>query len=186
MLVRDPDSLSRAFSFDPVYYNFAGDPDDPPVNFLSLGPQNSRGFRALKVWLGLRQAGSDGIVRLIREDIALTRALHRAVAQRPELEPLTCRLSISTFRYVPADLRAGAATHGEYLDRLNKAILDRLQRGGEAFVSNAVVDGRYALRACIVNFRTEAAQMDLLLDVAADLGARIDAEMRASEAVAES
>src|SRR5690606_13552434 len=109
VLVRDPDHLSRALSVDPVYYNFAGDPADPPVSFLSLGPQNSRGFRALKVWLGLRQLGRAGIVRLIREDIGLAGALHRAVAERPELEPLTCRLSISTFRYVPPDLRADAA-----------------------------------------------------------------------------
>jgi glutamate/tyrosine decarboxylase-like PLP-dependent enzyme len=178
VLVRDPDSLSRTFSFDPVYYNFAGDPDDPPVNFLSLGPQNSRGFRALKVWLGLRQAGRDGIVRLMREDIALTQALHRAVAERPELEPLTCRLSISTFRYVPADLRAGVGSHGGYLDRLNKAILDRLQRGGEAFVSNAVVDGRYALRACIVNFRTTLQDVEALPDIVVRLGREVDAQLR--------
>ncbi len=178
VLVRDPDTLSRAFSFDPVYYNFAGDPDDPPVNFLTLGPQNSRGFRALKVWLGLRQAGRDGLVRLIREDIALTRALHRAVAEHPDLEPLTCRLSISTFRYLPPDLRADADRHGEYLDRLNKAILDRLQRGGEAFVSNAVVDGRYALRACIVNFRTTLADVEALPEIILRIGREADASLR--------
>ncbi|HSE27730.1 MAG TPA: aminotransferase class V-fold PLP-dependent enzyme, partial [Gemmatimonadales bacterium] len=178
VLVRDPDELSRTFSFDPVYYNFAGDPDDPPVNFLALGPQNSRGFRALKVWLGLRQAGREGIVRLIREDIALARALHRAVAARPELEALSCRLSIATFRYVPPDLRAEAGSHGQYLDRLNKAIVDRIQREGEAFVSNAVVDGRYALRACIVNFRTTLADVEALPAIMARTGRDVDATLR--------
>jgi glutamate/tyrosine decarboxylase-like PLP-dependent enzyme len=180
VLVRDPAELSRSFSFDPAYYRFAGDPDDPPLNYLALGPQNTRGFRALKVWLGLRQAGREGIVRLIGEDIALARALHRAVGARPDLEALTCRLSISTFRYVPPDLRAaaGAGAHGEYLDRLNRAILDRLQRGGEAFVSNAVVNGVYALRACIVNFRTTQADVEALPAIVARVGAAADAELR--------
>jgi glutamate/tyrosine decarboxylase-like PLP-dependent enzyme len=176
VLVRDPDALSRTFSFDPVYYHFAGDPDDPPVNFHALGPQNSRGFRALKVWLGLRQAGRDGVVCLIRDDIALARALHRAVEARPDLEALTCRLSISTFRYVPPEMRASAAAHGEYLDRLNRAVLERLQLGGEVFVSNAVVDGRYALRACIVNFRTTQADVEALPAIVARVGAAVHAE----------
>ena len=96
----------------------------------------------------------------------------------PELEPLTCRLSISTFRHVPADLRGDAGRHGEYLDRLNKAVLDRLQRGGEAFVSNAVVDGRYALRACIVNFRTTLADVEALPDIVVRLGREVDPGLR--------
>ena len=178
VLVRDPDHLSRAFSFHPTYYRFGGEPDDPPVNYLLLGPQNSRGFRALKVWLGLRQAGRDGIVRLIREDIALARAMYRAVAAHPELEAVSCRLSITTFRYVPPDLRGEADRHGEYLDRLNEAILERLQRGGEAFVSNAVILGRYVLRACIVNFRTTLADVEALPEIVARLGREVDAVRR--------
>ena len=184
VLVRDPAALGDAFSFDPAYYHFAGDPDDPPVNFFALGPQNSRGFRALKVWLGLRQAGHDGIVRLIRGDIALARAMHRALAAHPELEALTCRLSIATFRYIPADLRGTAADHGDYLDRLNRAALDRLQREGEAFVSNAVVEGRYALRACIVNFRTTLADVEALPEIVARAGRAADLELRSARPAA--
>jgi hypothetical protein len=66
-----------------------------------------------------------------------------------------------------------------YLDRLNERLMTEIQLDGRVFPSNAVLNGRFVLRACIVNFRTEAAEMDLLLDVAADLGARLDAEMRA-------
>ena len=105
-LVRDAEALHSTFRHHPPYYRFDGDRSDPPVNFHEWGIQNSRGFRALKVWLGIRQAGREGIVRSIAEDIALTKKLHAAAAAHPEVEALTCELSISTFRYVPADLRA--------------------------------------------------------------------------------
>ena len=99
-------------------------------------------------------------------------------------------LSIACFRYVPEDLRSGEAARSSernaYLDRLNERLMSEIQMDGRVFPSNAVLDGRFVLRACIVNFRTEAAEIDGLLDVAAELGARIDAEMRASQVVAES
>ena len=64
---------------------------------------------------------------------------------------------------MPPDLRQRATSRdGEYLDALNEEMLERIQRGGEAFVSNAVVGGRYLLRACIVNFNTDRADVDAL------------------------
>ena len=179
-LVRDPRHLADAFSFHPEYYNFGGgDGDEAPRNFYELGMQNSRGFRALKVWLGLRQAGRTGVARMIREDVALARVLFDAAAAHPELEARTCELSIATFRYVPADLRGtrdeAARSH---LDRLNRALLDRLQSGGEAFVSNAIVDGEFVLRACIVNFRTTEADVRALPGIVARVGGEIDRELR--------
>jgi hypothetical protein len=67
-----------------------------------------------------------------------------------------------------------------HLDALNRALLDRLQRGGETFVSNAVVGGRCLLRACIVNFHTEQEDVDALPEIVARTGRTIDAELRAS------
>lgn len=176
VLVRDPATLADAFSFDPTYYRFDGDPDDPPVNFFSLGPQNSRGFRALKVWLVLRQLGREGLIRLVREDIALAGAMHRAVAAHPDLEPLTCHLSISTFRYVPPELRDDPEGNAERIDQVNRELLDRLQRGGEVFISNAIVDGRFALRACIVNFRTTLADVEALPGIVVGAGETVSGE----------
>jgi glutamate/tyrosine decarboxylase-like PLP-dependent enzyme len=74
-LVRDPKHLIDSFSFHPAYYHFSDSDGETPTNFHELGMQNSRGFRALKVWLGLRQAGRDGYVRMIRDDIALTETM---------------------------------------------------------------------------------------------------------------
>jgi glutamate/tyrosine decarboxylase-like PLP-dependent enzyme len=70
-LVRDPNHLLETFSHHPAYYNFEGIEEDPPINYHEYGLQNSRGFRALKVWLGLRHVGRDGYVQMIGDDIAL-------------------------------------------------------------------------------------------------------------------
>ncbi|HEV8120230.1 MAG TPA: aminotransferase class V-fold PLP-dependent enzyme [Candidatus Polarisedimenticolia bacterium] len=177
-LVREPKRLADAFSFHPTYYHF-GDPadEDPQTNYYELGLQNSRGFRALKVWLGLKQAGRAGHIKMIRDDIALARALHRAAAARPDLETVTCNLSIATFRYVPPDLK-GRADAEKYLDTLNEEVLNRIKDGGEAFVSNAVVGGRFVLRACIVNFRTTLADVEALPALVARLGRKADDTLR--------
>jgi len=177
-LVGDAEALRRAFSYHPAYYHF----EEKATNYVDFGPQNSRGFRALKVWLALRQAGASGYRRMIGEDIALSRAMADAVAAHPELELVTQDLSITTFRYVPADLRAnGSQAARDYVDSLNRALLDALQHGGEVFVSNAVISGRYVLRACIVNFHTALDDVQAVPDIVVRTGQGIDAGMRPQE-----
>jgi aromatic-L-amino-acid/L-tryptophan decarboxylase len=177
-LVRDKEVLREAFSYHPPYYHFDSNPEDAPTNYYELGPQNSRGFRALKVWLAFRQVGRAGYERMIEDDCRLARALFDLVSREKELQACTHALSITTFRYVPGDLRASAAENAEYLDALNTALLDRLQKGGEAFVSNAVLDGRFVLRTCIVNFRTRLADIEALPEIVVRLGREVDAEKR--------
>ncbi|HET9314463.1 MAG TPA: aminotransferase class V-fold PLP-dependent enzyme [Vicinamibacteria bacterium] len=181
VLVRDVSKLRDAFSYHATYYNF----DDQAVNYFDLGPQNSRGFRALKVWLALRQVGSAGQLEMIADDMRLARHLHRLVTEHPELEATSQGLSITTFRYVPADLRAqiGSGRVERYLDELNQALLAAVERSGEAFLSNALVDGRYVLRACIVNFHTGTGDVEALLPLVVRLGAEIDASLRETAGV---
>jgi glutamate/tyrosine decarboxylase-like PLP-dependent enzyme len=176
VLTRDPASLRNAFSYRPPYYHF----DEEETNFVDLGPQNSRGFRALKVWLALQQVGREGYVRMIGDDIQLSRRLFARVKEHPELEAFTQQLSIATFRFVPADLRARCAAPevAGYLDQLSDAILTRIHRSGELFVSNAVVGGRRVLRTCIVNFNTSAADIDAVPEIVARLGREVDAKIR--------
>jgi glutamate/tyrosine decarboxylase-like PLP-dependent enzyme len=102
------------------------------------------------------------------------------VEERPELE-LVCPvgLSICCFRYVPPDLAEGPGRE-TYLNRLNERLMTEMQMDGRAYCSNAVIDGRFSLRACIVNFRTEAEDVDAVLDIASELGARLDGELRPS------
>ena len=75
-LVRHAGALTDTFSYRPPYYHFDEEETDPAVNFYERGPQNSRGFRALKVWLALRQAGREGYARSIADDIRLARRLY--------------------------------------------------------------------------------------------------------------
>ena len=161
VLVRQPDALRDAFSYTPSYYHFDSAADRPLPNYYESGPQNSRGFRALKVWLQLRHAGTEGYRDSIAADIELARRLARCVAATPQLEPGPGGLSIATFRCVPAEAPQDAS-RDEWLDAFNTELLDTLQAEGEAFVSNAVVQGRFWLRACVVNFRTTPADIDAL------------------------
>jgi len=179
-LVRDPAHLVDAFAYRPPYYHL-----DEAVNFVEYGMQNSRGFRALKVWLQLKHVGAAGYRKMIGDDIALARALHEAVGREPELEPMTLALSISTFRFVPKDLRArvGEKAVLEYVNALNTALNETLQKGGELFVSNAVIGGQYVLRACIVNFRTERSDVEETPAIVVRAGRALDATMRAGAAV---
>jgi aromatic-L-amino-acid/L-tryptophan decarboxylase len=172
-LVRDPAHLRAAFAYHPPYYSFGVE----AINYFDLGPQNSRGFRALKVWLALQQAGRQGYIQMLSDDIRLSEALFAELAHYPELEPLTQSLSIATFRFVPTDL-ATTIDAEPYLDQLNRELLARLQSGGEAYISNAVIHGKFALRACVVNFRTTLTHIRALPPLVVRLGRAIHAEMQ--------
>src|SRR5262249_12432133 len=161
-LVRSDQDLLDTFDFTPPYYKLGGD----ELHYYKRGPQNSRGFRALKVWLSLRHLGREGYAALIERDIALARELDAIVDAAPDLERGPGGLSISAFRYVP-----DGVSSDEELNELNTEILGRMQAGGEAFVSNALVDGRYWLRSCIANFRTTRADLETLVRVVQRLGA---------------
>jgi aromatic-L-amino-acid decarboxylase len=167
-LVKRAGDLRNAFSYHPPYYRFS----EESLNFVDYGMQNSRGFRALKVWLALQQLGHAGYVESIGEDMRLSRKLFELLEKHPEIEALTQNLSITAFRYVPPALRAqvGDPAIETALKRLNEDLLARLEKSGRAFLSNAVIGGRYAMRACIVNFRTSDADIEALPDIVAALG----------------
>jgi aromatic-L-amino-acid/L-tryptophan decarboxylase len=179
-LVRRPSDMVAAFSFHPEYYRFDVDDSEQVTNYYEFGLQNSRGFRALKVWLGLRQAGREGLIRMVGDDVLLAEELKTAVDRDPSLEACTRHLSITTFRYAPEDLRRGDPRDEEYLNQLNEELLKRLQAGGEAFLSNAVLNGRFLLRACIVNFRTTSADVQAVPGIVVRVGRAVDADLRAS------
>jgi glutamate/tyrosine decarboxylase-like PLP-dependent enzyme len=170
-LVRRPTDLLNAFTFHPTYYHF----EDSATNYVDFGMQNSRGFRALKVWMALRQAGRDNYRKMIGDDIRLAKHLYALLESHPEFEALSSGLSITTFRYVPPNLRerVSADQAEAYLDRLNTEILTRIESGGEAFLSNAVVNGKFALRACIVNFRTSLEDIEALPGIVARIGRQL-------------
>ena len=79
---------------------------------------------------------------------------------------------------MPADLAGETEENEAYLNELNTEILERLQKGGEVYVSNAILDGVYVLRACIVNFRTTLADIEALPEIVIRVGRQVDEQMR--------
>ena len=169
VLVRDFGHLSASFHADASYI-WLDDAARHGIDFAMHGPQFSRGFAALKVWVSLLAHGRAAYGRRIAHDAALARYLGELVTEHPDFE-LMCppRLSICCFRYRPS----GWAGSEEELDRVNERLMTAIHADGRAYCSNAVIGGRFGLRACIVNFRTEAEDVERLLDVATELGAGV-------------
>ena len=163
VLVKDEENLRASFSSHPAYYNF-GDEKDSVHNFYEYGLQNSRGFRALKVWICLQQAGRQGYIQMISDDIALSRLFAQLADNHPELESVTQNLSITTLRYIPLQ-SSGFSMDENFLNQLNEFLLNRLQQKGETFLSNAVIKGKYCLRGCIVNFRTSEKDIYEIIEI---------------------
>jgi glutamate/tyrosine decarboxylase-like PLP-dependent enzyme len=99
----------------------------------------------------------------------LSRELFALAKDHPEIEAVSQGLSITTFRYIPPGVDRRADDQ-RALNALNERLLDALQRSGRAYVSNALVNGRYVLRACIVNFRTDRPDLEALIEAVVDIG----------------
>lgn len=170
-LVKNPQHLVDTYSSHPEYFNF--DSNNMQHNFYEYGLQNSRGFRALKVWLMLQQVGRSGYENMIREDIALSNLLFQLAKNHPQLEAITQNLSIATFRFVPENISDNITDVSKYLNELNEALVNQLQQNGKLFLSNAIIDGKYCLRACIVNFRTSKKDIEEIIEIIVDEGLKL-------------
>ncbi|MGH2785231.1 MAG: pyridoxal phosphate-dependent decarboxylase family protein [Actinomycetota bacterium] len=172
-----------AHAYDSFHYGASYTVEDrertgSTFDFGSHGPQWSRGFTALKIWVSLLAYGEDAYARRIAHDCELARYMGSLVEDHPELELATpVSLSICCFRYLPP----GGPRDDGHLDRLNERIMTEVQVDGRAYLSNAVLQKRFVLRACIVNFRTEASDVEALLATVIEIGRRLDVEMSAND-----
>ena len=165
-LVREPGRLAAAFRRPAAY--LVHDPDSPvtgPVLFNERGPELSRGFKALKVWMGLKRHGRKGYATAVEHDVAMARFLAEKVRESEDFELLAePGLSIVNFRYRPSG-RPEAD-----LDPLNRRIVNRLVESGAFFLAPTVLRGRTSLRVAIVNFRTREEDLLALLEEASRTG----------------
>ncbi len=178
VLLRDFSMLEGSFNAEPSYVHQDKEITHAGLDLGRHGPQFSRSFWALKIWVSLLAHGRRAYGRRISHDAELARYLAARVEEHAAFE-LACpvTLSICCFRYVPPDLPDGPGRE-DYLSLLNERLMARMQLDGRVFLSNAVLGERFVLRVCIVNFRTEAEDMDAVLEVAEELGAALDAELR--------
>jgi aromatic-L-amino-acid/L-tryptophan decarboxylase len=166
VLVRDGALLRDAFSLVPPYIR--AEPGKGIGNlpwFAEYGIQQTRGFRALKLWVTLANAGTSGLERQIRRQIALARYLEQRVEATPNFELRSKGpLSIVCFRYVRPEI----AGDEKALDALNQKVMEHMQAAGRAFVTSATLAGRFVLRACILHYDTVEADIDAMLQAVED------------------
>lgn len=154
ILLKEPAVARDAFSLVPAYLR-----DDASGDlgwFSEYGPEQTRPFRALKVWATLASLGRQGVTDLVDRTVALTEAFAGRIAARDDMTLLGQSLSIAAFRYEPAGLDASA------VDRLNAALPAVIQRRGRTFMTGTTLRGRPALRTCILNPASCETHLDLL------------------------
>lgn len=178
VVVRDFNHLRQSFD---AYASYTVQDKETTGHGIDLGrhgPNFSRSFWSLKVWLSLLAHGRTAYGQRISHDAELARYLGGLVGEHPAFELMApVGLSITCFRFVPVDLAAGPDRE-PYLSLLNQHLMTQIQLDGRVFLSNAILEERFVLRTCVVNFRTEAEDMDAVLEVASELGAKLDVELR--------
>lgn len=163
VLVRDAAAMRATFSLVPAYLRTEPDQGIGGLPWFSeFGFQQTRGFRALKLWMVLAASGRAGVAAHVQHGVRLARALADRIREAPDLELFEePPLSIVCFR------RRGS-------DQLNQTLMHRLQEGGRVFVTQAELDGRFWLRACILGDATGERDLDILVDEVRRLATQLE------------
>jgi glutamate/tyrosine decarboxylase-like PLP-dependent enzyme len=169
ILVQRPDALRRTFHIDADYLREdVGGRADERFDFKDYGPQLSRSFRALKVWMTFKIYGARRLRSAIEQNITVMRHLANRIDASTDFVRLApVPLSVVCFQYRSTD----TSRHGDpsYLDGLNERILRALEGDGRVFLSGTTINGKTALRACSVNHRVRQEDADALLEVIRDV-----------------
>jgi aromatic-L-amino-acid decarboxylase len=162
VIYRDPEVARAAFTHEAEYTRIIGEEADEAFAYWDYGPELSRRFRALKVWMLLKGVGLHSVGDAIESNLACARHLESIVKASDDFEMLApVELSIFCFRHVPVHLRNRSP---EAIDDFNERLLVALQRDGSSYLSNATLGDRFALRGCVLNYRTTLRDMEILLD----------------------
>lgn len=173
VLYRDAEAARATFAQEAEYTRVLEQEANEAFAFWDYGPELSRRFRALKVWMMLKGVGLRALGAAIENDLACARHLAALVEASEDFEMLApVELSIFCFRYVPPGLKLALASADEakrarlngQLDELNERLLVALQQDGSSYLSNARLRGRFGLRGCVMNYRTTLRDMEILLD----------------------
>src|SRR5215469_1308521 len=162
VIYRDPVKARAAFAHEAEYTRIIGEQGDETFAFWDYGPELSRRFRALKVWMLLKGVGLDVLSQAIESNLACARHFESMVRDSDDFEMAApVELSIFCFRHVPVQLKNKSP---KAIDAFNERLLVALQRDGSSYLSNATLRGRFALRGCVLNYRTTLRDMKILLD----------------------
>lgn len=186
VLVKKPSFMSQTFAMDADYIHLDNDriSKKEDIDFSDYGLQLSRGFRALKIWMSLKQYGVKKYARIIDQNIYLAQYLEEILSESNDFEIVApMSLSVVCFRYVPRDLKMEKSNDDQrkiemYLSKLNLGILNAMRKDGRALLSSTLLDKKYVLRACIVNFRTTKQDIKDIVDIIRKLGEVEDQKIR--------
>jgi len=180
ILVREPRALRDTFHIEADYLREENDvAGDGPLDFKDYGPQLSRNFRALKVWVTFKAYGARKLRAAIESNIEIMRYLADRIDQSQDFVRLApVPLSVVCFQYRTPDI----SVHGDqkYLDGLNDRLLEALEEDGRVFLSGTKIHGKRALRACSVNHRLRREDVDFLLDVIREVGRLLTGKVQSS------
>ncbi len=170
ILVREPTALRDTFQIAADYLREENDAiGDGQLDFKDYGPQLSRNFRALKVWMTFKAYGTRKLRAAIESNIEIMRYLADRIDQTPDFVRVApVPLSVVCFQYRTSD----NSVHGDqnYLDDLNSRLPEALEKDGRVFLSGTKILGKRVLRACSVNHRLRREDVDFLLDVIREVG----------------
>ena len=163
VLIRHHEAQRAAFSLVPPYLRTDGSRTGVggPPWFSEYGFQQTRGFRALKVWMSLLHYGLDGYRAAVNRTLDLATTLTEMLRLTDDFEVCEPQnLGIVCFRFRP---RTDGSRAEPDIDTINRVALERLQLAGDAFVSSTALNGVFWLRACVLNPRTTINDLDALL-----------------------
>jgi glutamate/tyrosine decarboxylase-like PLP-dependent enzyme len=168
VLIRHKDKHRQSFSASGAYLLPLTRGVASGIWFSEYGVQLSRGFRALKVWLSIKENGINKYRRLIEQNISQAAYLASLIKASPVLELLApVPLNIVCFRFVKRDLDETQLTE------LNKELLLRLQESGIAIPTYTTINGKFAIRCSITNHRSRREDFDLLIENVIKIGNEI-------------
>jgi glutamate/tyrosine decarboxylase-like PLP-dependent enzyme len=189
VLVRNPAYIRDTFFMDAAYINTGSHQSlsNEYVDFSNYSIQLSRQFRALKIWMSLKQYGIKKYERIINQNIHLARYLEALVDESPDFQAITpANLSIFCFRYFPMDLKQKYEIMdkykqkqiSEYLNQLNQSIIEKTFEDQRIVISSTVLNEIFVLRVCIVNYRTTKQDIKNIISILRELGHAVDKKLR--------
>src|SRR6476646_3776466 len=171
VIYRNPEIARATFAHEAEYTRMFGEEADEALVCWDYGPELSRRFRALKVWMLLKGVGLQALSDAIEKDLACARYFEKLVRESDDFEMLApVELSIFCFRHLPHQSKDIPVDENERrireekLDLHNERLLLALQHDGSSYLSNARLRGRFALRGCVMNYRTTLRDLEILLD----------------------
>jgi glutamate/tyrosine decarboxylase-like PLP-dependent enzyme len=170
VLIRNRKDHFKAFNFRGDYNtHLKRGTSSGEIWFSDYGPQLSRGFRALKIWMTIKENGTKKLGNLIEQNIQQGRYLTELIEKERRLEILApTRMNIVNFRY------NNKVSDEDTLNKLNEEILCQLQEKGIAVPSNTMINGKFALRVAIVNHRSVKDDFEVLVNSILDIAEKLN------------